>query len=143
MSSIFDPSTYTSATNSSTGSQDTSGDAMNDLSTNDFLAMMVAELQNQDPLNPMNNADILNQISQIRSITSSDKLSATLESVAMGQSFASASSLIGKTVTGVSEAGEEVTGEVDRVVFENGEPNIYVGSAIVKLDNITAIKSKT
>ncbi|MDR3108642.1 MAG: hypothetical protein LBU65_02995 [Planctomycetaceae bacterium] len=137
MSAIYD---YAASTSSSSTTSKT-GDAMNNLTTSDFLAMMVAELQNQDPMSPMENADILNQINQIRSITSSDKLSTTLESVALGQSFVSASSLIGKTITGKSEAGAEVTGAVDRVVFENGVPSIYVGDAIVKLENITAIKN--
>ena len=137
MSSIYDT---TSAKNTSS-TTDRTGDAFNELSMDSFLKMMIAELQNQDPMNPMDNAQMLTQISQIRSIASNDKLTTTLENVSRGQSFSTASTLIGKTVTGVNTLGNEITDTVDRVVFEDGVPKLHVGSSIVPLDNITAIKS--
>ena len=50
-----------------------------DLDLNKFIDLMIAELQNQDPLNPMDNSQMLQQITEIRQIGSSDKLSTTLE----------------------------------------------------------------
>lgn len=137
--SIDTTSNY-SSTGSTTESKSSSGDAYNDLTTSDFIKMMVAELQYQDPMSPMDNSQMISQISQLRSISSNDKLAATLENVVLGQTFATASSLIGKTVTGKSEAGTDVTDKVERVVFENGSAKIYVGNSIIKLENITAIK---
>ncbi len=139
MSYPYYDATQYSAANASGSQASRTGDAYNDLTSNDFLKMMVAELQNQDPLNPADNSDLINQISQIRAISANDKLATTLESVAMGQSFATASSLIGKTVSGLSDAGEKISGKVDRVTIENGEPKIYVGTSIVQWKNITGI----
>ncbi len=136
-------SVYDALSSASTGSSNSSaktGDAFNDLGTGDFIKMMVAELQYQDPMNPTDNAALLDQINQIRSISSSDKLSATLESVARGQSLMSAAQMIGKTVIGTDTSGNTVDGQVDRVTIENGEAKIYVGTSIVPLENITSIR---
>jgi flagellar basal-body rod modification protein FlgD len=105
----------------------------------DFIKMMVAELENQDPMNPMSNTEMLQQISQIRSITSNDRLTTGIESLTLGQALSTASSLIGKTVTGVNTLDQEVTGKVDKVTIENGEAKLYVGSSIIPVGNIKGI----
>jgi flagellar basal-body rod modification protein FlgD len=114
-------------------------DRMNELTMSDFIKMMVAELENQDPTNPMSNTEMLQQISQMRSITSNDRLTNGVESLTLGQALSTASSLIGKTVTGVNTLNEEITGKVDKVTIENGEAKLYVGSSIIKVSNVTAI----
>lgn len=125
---------YNTASNSNTS---TSGsDRFQELDTQAFLKMMIAELQNQDPLNPMDNAKMLEQISQIRSITSNDALTGSIESLKMGQSMATAAGLIGKTVIGLDVIGQEVVGVVDKVAFEDGKPYLFVGQTIIELDNI-------
>ena len=115
-------------------------DRMNELTMSDFIKMMVAELENQDPMNPMSNTEMLQQISQIRSITSNDQLTSSIESLSLGQALSTASGLIGKTVTGVNSLGEEVEGKVDKVTIENGEAVIYVGNSNIKVGSITSIK---
>lgn len=130
---------FGSSTVSNTSSDVNTTDKYNELGTEDFLKLIVAELQNQDPLNPMDNTQMVTQISQIRSITSNDKLTSTLESVSMGQTIATASNMIGKTVTGTTESGEKITGTVDRVVFENGQPILYIGDKVLKPSNVTEI----
>jgi len=112
---------------------------MNELTMGDFIKMMVAELENQDPMNPMSNTEMLQQISQIRSITSNDRLTTSIESLTLGQTLSTASSLIGKTVTGVNTLNEEITGKVDKVTIENGEAKLSVGHSIIHVGNVTAI----
>ena len=115
-------------------------DRMNELTMSDFIKMMVAELENQDPMNPMSNTEMLQQISQIRAITSNDRLTASVESLTMGQALSTASSLIGKTVTGVNTLDESVTGKVDKVTIESGTAKLYVGSSIINVGNVTGIE---
>ena len=81
-----------------------SGSASTDTaaSTQDrFLKMLVAQLQNQDPLNPMDNAAITSQMAQLSTVTGIDKLNATMaalsSSMAFGQSV-NATSMIGRGV---------------------------------------------
>ncbi len=127
--------------NAATGA--VASDRLNDLTMTDFIKMMVAELENQDPMNPMSNTEMLTQINQMRSITSSDKLSSTIEALSLGQSLSTASSLIGQKVTGVASNGETVSGKVDKVKIENGEAVLYIGDATIKVGNITAINEDT
>ena len=114
-------------------------DRLNELTMSDFIKMMVAELENQDPMNPMSNTEMLQQVSQIRAITSNDRLTTSIESLTLGQALSTASSLISKTVTGVNTLNEETTGKVDKVTIENGEARLYIGSSIVNVGNITSI----
>ena len=60
-------------------------DAWSEVSLDSFMELLITELQSQDPLDPMNNQEILNQMSQIREIESNQHLSDTLESVMLGQ----------------------------------------------------------
>ena len=107
---------------------------------------MVTELQNQDPLDPMDNSEILAQISQIREISATDQLSDTLGSVLLGQNMATASGLIGKRVTGLSEGAENIDGIVDRVTVvldptdqSSRSMQVHVGEHNIRLDNIREI----
>jgi len=101
--------------------------------------MMVAQLENQDPMSPMSNTEMLQQVSQMRSITANDRLTNSIESLSIGQALSTASSLIGKTITGVNTLNQSVTGKVEKVTIENGEAKLYVGSSIINVGNVTAI----
>jgi len=110
-----------------------------DVGEDDFLNLLIAELQNQDPLNPTDNGQILEQISQIRSIETTTKLNETLQSVLLGQNLASASGLIEKQVRGLSDDGQEVSGQVDRVAIEDGVPRLIVGATSLRMSNLREV----
>ncbi len=123
-----------------TGQQvETGYDAFQELDTGDFLKLIVAELQNQDPMNPTDTADMLNQFNQIREISSNDKLSETLEGVLLGQNIATGSSLIGKLVEGMTSEGEKIIGQVDAVTVHDNEPNLLVSGNYITMNNILQI----
>ncbi len=109
------------------------------LTVDDFTKMLVTELQNQDPTQPMSNTDLMNQVSQIQSIESNQQLTSTLQSVALGQSIASAGSLIGATVTGTDSTGKQVTGTVNSASISNGSAVLNVGSSSIALSSVTQI----
>jgi flagellar basal-body rod modification protein FlgD len=125
---------------SSTQGSNQRGDRMNDLDTDAFLKLMIAEMQNQDPLDPMDNTKMLEQISQIRSISSNDKLANTLDSVLLGQNISSANSLIGKEVQALSTENKNITGVVTRATIVNGEPFLTIGDVgFAKLSNVWGV----
>ena len=103
-----------------------------DLKSEDFLALMIQELKSQDPLDPQDTGQLLQQLSSIRQIEQSTLSNNTLESLAQAlQAFNSArfadpNSLIGNyiagTVTGPTGETTELQGVVVGVRFEgNGE----------------------
>jgi len=99
-----------SSSSSSSSTNPTGTNAFDSLNVQDFINMLVAELQNQDPTQPVDNSEILNEVSQIRSIESNDQLTTTLQSVLLGQNVATGGSLINQTITGTDAAGNSVGG---------------------------------
>lgn len=114
-------------------------DAFKQLGMEEFLQMMITEMQSQDPLDPMDTTQILDQISQIRDVVASDRLTETLESVFLGQSMATASSLIGRLIMALTDGGDVITGRVDSVSILEGEPKLNVGGQSVDLKNVSKI----
>ena len=49
-----------------------------------FLKLLVTQLKNQDPLNPMDNAQVTTQMAQINTVEGINKLNTTLSTMAMG-----------------------------------------------------------
>lgn len=131
-----------SATGSSSTTSSTTTDAFDKLDTQAFLKLLVTEMSNQDPLQPMDSSEIVNQISQIRSIQASTQLSTTLEAVLLGQNLATASSLLGRTITGLTKDSKNVTGVVDRVSVADGVATLHIGDSTVSLKNVSAIVSE-
>jgi flagellar basal-body rod modification protein FlgD len=105
-------------------SQKDSTDAINDIELGTFLKLLITEMQNQDPLNPLDNKDMLAQISQLREVGATDKLTKTLDSVLLGQNIASSTNLIGAEIDALSDDQQRVTGIVKEVSIENGQPKL-------------------
>ena len=121
--------------------QDIPANRIADLNIDHFLTLMITQLQNQDPLDPMTNSEMLQQISQIREIGATDQLTKTLESVLLGQNVSSATNLIGKEVRGITDAGDSVLGKIDRVTIVDGVPKLHVGIDEVSLKNVAEIRT--
>ncbi len=119
MTSVTDATSTSTTTNTSSTSN-----SLSDLDLDTFLQLMLVELQNQDPLSPMENDKLLTQISQLREVGATDKLTETLDSVLLGQNITSATNLIGADVTAISDDGEKVSGVVDRVSVDGGDPKL-------------------
>ena len=119
---------------------------LKDLDINQFLQLMVSELTHQDPLNPMDNTQLVQQIGELRSITASDQLTTTLQALQTQQSLTTASSLIGKTVTALGADGQDVTGKVSSVSVEVDPKNnakrsftIKIGDQSIDLTNVREV----
>jgi flagellar basal-body rod modification protein FlgD len=103
---------------------------LNDLDLDVFLKLLITELQNQDPLNPLDNSEMLAQINQIRQVGATDKLTNTLETVLLGQNIASSTNLIGADVDAVSDDNQRVSGIVRRVTLEDGKPKLQLDLSV-------------
>ena len=92
------------ASATASGPNAVNGDALGTLGSQDFLRLLITQLQTQDPLEPVSNQELLNQISSIRDIEMSTTLTSSLRNMAGQQQFGAASSLIGQFVTGIPGA---------------------------------------
>jgi flagellar basal-body rod modification protein FlgD len=97
----------TSAIGTSTSaSPATQQGGLSSLKSEDFFKILVTELQNQDPFEPTKTADMISQVSQIRSIELSGKLTDTLGLMTRQQRLSGTSELIGKYVYAVTTAAD-------------------------------------
>jgi flagellar hook assembly protein FlgD len=120
-----------SATTSASSSSQIAGP--NRMTSEDFYNLLVTELQQQDPLEPTKTADMIGQVSQIRSIEQSAQLTQTLQQLTQQQRTAGASDLLGKYVEGVGLGADGapalISGLVTAIRFGSD------GTAIVELDS--------
>jgi flagellar basal-body rod modification protein FlgD len=130
-----------------TGNGDTSqiattSQGMASLTSEDFLKIMLAELTNQDPLEPMTNQDLLNQVASIRRLETDSGITQALEDLRTSQQLGSAGALIGRQVGGLTAAAEPVSGTVDRVRLVEGEVVLRLADgAEVPYDRVTDISA--
>lgn len=116
-----------------TSAHDATTRGFGDMSSEDFFGLLIAELQMQDPMNPTDNQQLLQQMSTIRGMEQTATLTETLTSLASEQRFSGATSLIGHyiagTVTDSSGGSYELQGLVIGVRFDAD------GDAILELHN--------
>jgi flagellar basal-body rod modification protein FlgD len=106
--------------NNSTTSQ-AGASAFSELTSEEFVKIMFTELSNQDPLKPNDSSQMLEQLSSLRSIQSDMNLTSKLEAILTQNQLSTAGSLIGRYVSGLTDSGQRVVGEVVSVARnENG-----------------------
>lgn len=134
------------STSSSSSATQSTGNGIGDVDTDQFLSLLLTEMQNQDPMQPMDNSQMLTQMSQIRSIGSNDRLTSTLSNLAAGQELSMASSMIGKTVKALDSNAKDVEGKVDRVSVQTDAKDsskrtvsVHIGDSVVDISNIREI----
>ncbi len=79
----------------------TSVDGSVEADTNKFMTLLVTQLKNQDPMNPLDNAQLTSQLAQLSTVTGVNKLNTTLESLKTSYQSSEAmqaSSMIGHSV---------------------------------------------
>ena len=105
-----------------------------------FLKLMVAQLRNQDPMNPQDSAEFLAQTAQFTSLEKLDAVAQQTSQALAAQMAFGASTLAGRSVTFLGEDGvTEVTGTVDTVRFTATGPVLSVGDVDVPISSVTAV----
>lgn len=118
----------------------TATDAYSALTSGDFIRIIITEMTRQDPLSPNDTQALLDQLSTIRSIESDLQLASRLETVVQQNEVASASTLVGKFVTGLSESAVEVAGFVDSVSITREGVRVNLSSGFtVPFDRVSEI----
>jgi flagellar basal-body rod modification protein FlgD len=103
-----------------------------------FMKLLVAQMQNQDPLNPMDNAQVTSQMAQISTVTGINQLNTTVQGLSsqfMQLQAVQGASLVGRDVivpgnklsvndtTAVGQGGFELTGAADAVKVDILSPS--------------------
>jgi len=108
--------------------------------TDDFLVLLVEQLRNQDPLEPMDSAGFMTQLVQLNSLEQSHELSQQMASVATAQRNVLASSLLGGEIEYVDSSGSLCMGQVTEIKFgAEADPGLVVDGVWISLDQVTTV----
>lgn len=115
--------------------------ALSGIGSDQFLQLLVAQLQNQDPLDPVSDKDFINQLATLNSVQGLSDLNASFGQMLKLQQLTQGADLIGKTVTYLPTGGDSKTGTVDSVAVQGGSYVLKVGADSVSLDQIQTVKA--
>jgi flagellar basal-body rod modification protein FlgD len=138
MTNVSSTTTTTSSTQLSTPG--TTYTNPNGLGENDFLMLMMDQLQNQDPLQPSDPSQYMSELAQFTSLEQETSIAGSTSSTAAQQAAGSALELLGHTVSYIDPTtGQTMSGSVSQVDFTGSSgPTLTVGGiAGVALSSIT------
>jgi len=94
-----------------------------------FLMLLVAQLKNQDPLNPMQDREFIAQLAQLNALEQLQQLNETIAAMAQHAALGQVANYLGKVVSGLDRSsGGLVTGTVVRAT-------VLDGRALLELDS--------
>jgi flagellar basal-body rod modification protein FlgD len=129
----------TSSSSTSSTSNSTAATGFGSLTTADFMQMLIAELQNQDPTQPMSSQDLLGQLATMSQLQSTTDLDTALQANTSNQQLSIGASFIGKSITGTDANNNPVSGTVTQAFLSSGTAYVGVGNSQVPLANITSV----
>lgn len=102
-----------------------------------FLQLLVAQVRYQDPLEPMNNNEAMAQTAQFTMVEQMTKVAEQQQEILAFQQATLATGLVGRSATGIDEiSGQIVTGVVDGVDFNQGDPQLLIDGQRVGVDSV-------
>lgn len=108
----------------------------------DYLKLIVAQMQNLNPMDPNSGGDSLPTMMQAESLNQLTQLNTALKDLQTMTQTSYASNLLGRTVTGRDDTNTEVTGQVQGLSMDAGGPVLQLdGGKRLRLLDITSIAS--
>src|SRR5262245_40199226 len=87
---------------------------------NMFLQLLIAEMRNQDPTNPMDTNKYMSRLAQLSNVTQSMQTHKKLDALLSSAGLSQAEGLIGRKANFTSSDGQSVFGTITSVSINNG-----------------------
>jgi len=110
----------------------------------DYMTLLVTQLQNQNPLDPLDNNEMASQLAQFSELAQIETMNANFEEVLVATERTYANSLIGKEVSFLTESEDGSTeiasGTVDQVVNDYEDDVVLViGDYVLGLYDVVSV----
>ena len=103
-----------------------------------FLRLMLAQMKNQDPMQPTDSAQMMAQLAQFTSVEQLLKLSEGMSALRIEADFSGSVSLIGHTVTYRTEDGE-ASGVVTSVSPDPAGSRLHIGDQSILSGDVLSV----
>ncbi len=113
-----------------------------DLSSGEtFMRLMLEQLKNQDPMNPVDSQGFTQQLAALNTVEQLMTMNATMSNLLQQGQLSDAASLIGTYVEGMDGNQTAVTGVVDHVELVEGEPVLIIGDQLLLLEQLISVSA--
>lgn len=133
--SVIDAINQTSAsqTTASTSSSSTA------YKSSDFMQLLLAQLSHQNPLEPMDDSEMMNQFTQLNSLQAIQDIQSSIEQLMQDGQSTYAASLIGRNVRIAKTDGTPVEGVVTGFSIQSGDTYVQVDNQDYAIDEIVKV----
>lgn len=111
--------------------------SQSELGKDDFLKLLITQLQNQDPTSPMEDTEFISQMAQFSSLEQMTNMSTSFNKMASFLNSSEAASTLGKTVE--LNVGDTTTKGIVEGATRGDNPQILVNGMYYSMDKIAAI----
>lgn len=133
--------TTTTAANASATGSNTITAPGGDLGQNAFLNLLITQIQNQDPTQPMDNTQTIAELAQFSALEQMQQVNTNLNTLTSTVQSYDVTNLIGQSITAQgADNSPSTTGTVSGIVYQNGLPELQVGNSTIDPSLITSIK---
>ena len=112
------------------------------LGQNEFLKLLVTQMRNQDPMQPVSDTEFIAQMAQFSSLEQTKTMSADITKLRQGNDFLQATNLLGKEVRLSLGDMAFTKGIVTDLNVKDGEAGIIVGDKTYTLDQVNSVSSE-
>ncbi len=111
------------------------------LSQNDFLQLLVAQMQNQDPSNPVSSDQFLQEMASFTEVVDLSQLQTLTQSLLSNEVATQGLDLLGKQVTAQTSSGQQISGTVTELSMVGGQPMLTVNGTQLPVSQIVSVQS--
>lgn len=140
---MSDISAVSGTTPTTLPSEDFGSAALQGIDKDMFLKLLVAQMQYQDPMNPVDSSEFLNQAAQYASVEQLENVASQQAELRSLQMITVAAGMVGNEVTAIDPiTGAPVTGVVESIQFGGSEPMLVIGSVSVPVSGVVEMRSE-
>ena len=105
------------------------------------MKLLIAQLSNQNPLDPLNDQQFIAQMSQLSSLDATQNMNKQIASMISSQQKAQALQMVGRDISYTdAETLESKTGKVSAVLLHNTMPVLLIGGQQVSFDAVLSVQ---
>jgi len=105
-----------------------------------FLTLLVTQLQNQDPIEPVKQEDFIGQLAQFSTVEGIEELNSQFSEILYSQQLLGGFDLVGKDISYIAPGDAEPSrGHVDQVLVDNGTISVVVGDKTIPVNQVFSV----
>lgn len=111
------------------------------LERDSFMQLLLLQMRSQDPMNPMDSAQMFNQMAQLTTLEQLWDIRDLMSQAASTQQLGQGAMLIGRYVEAASQETGRISGLVDEARMISGQVLLNIGGKQVRLEDVLSVQS--